>query len=307
MLVGPTNEGVCESIVIIERMDQLTGTRSLLNFDDAQREKYEKLKELHQGWNVEAYAMGHMYYSLFFFGAVYPQFVLYGKFDILDAIRQQQPSLEQLCVPKYKQQLLQYADFKNEDNYRAAGEFAIPIVKMCEEWLIEYKGAESYPKYVLGNDYSMADVLFRTILSQAAFNPIWFAKHIESSKVLNQYWQDFRSSKDFEAANIFIPPPPLAFMLGRYPCTIHILFAFMLVFPAAILACLSFIITNPESLNDTHMFLIALGIAFAALFLFLHTLIACCKCKHASKLATYAKLYVTEEYNNGDRKVAESQ
>ena len=59
-------------------------------------------------------------------------------------------------MPKYKQQLVQYADFRNVDNYRAAGDFAIPIVKMCEEWLIEYKGAEKYPKYLLNLATSMS-------------------------------------------------------------------------------------------------------------------------------------------------------
>ena len=38
---------IYESIDIIERIDQLPGPNTLMDFDDEQREKYERLKELH--------------------------------------------------------------------------------------------------------------------------------------------------------------------------------------------------------------------------------------------------------------------
>lgn len=60
MLLAPDNEPVCESITIIERMEAIPGGKNLMDFDDEQREKYERLKALHEAWDVEAYSIGFM-------------------------------------------------------------------------------------------------------------------------------------------------------------------------------------------------------------------------------------------------------
>ena len=57
------NIPVCESINIIEYMEhEFDRTKLLTNEDDQIKEKYEKYKELHEAFDVEALSYGSILY-----------------------------------------------------------------------------------------------------------------------------------------------------------------------------------------------------------------------------------------------------
>ena len=59
---NPSQVGVCESAHIINYLDDnFTGTSYLMkNCDQKIKERYEKLFDLHEAWDVEAQTIGNM-------------------------------------------------------------------------------------------------------------------------------------------------------------------------------------------------------------------------------------------------------
>ena len=75
---------------------------------------------------------------------------------------------------------------------------AIEIWELCETWLQD-------SPYLLGDKYTMADVLLQTMLWRCFWCRPFFAEHALSKPKLKKYWEDFRASDDFIKADFFGP------------------------------------------------------------------------------------------------------
>ena len=58
MLVAPDNEVVCESIDICEKLETITKGKKLMDFNEEQAKRYQKIKDLHHAWDVDVFSMG---------------------------------------------------------------------------------------------------------------------------------------------------------------------------------------------------------------------------------------------------------
>lgn len=155
---------------------------------------------MHEDWDVEAYTIGWALNENLIYQTVVPT-VWSKKSDILISMienKDLEQDVKPLVVNKLKFTLKQLEDVSKLENLQEAREKANVIFEMCEEWLKD-------SPYLLGENYTMADVLFQTMLWRCSWTTDYFAKYALSKPNVRRYFEEFRASEDFKKANFFGP------------------------------------------------------------------------------------------------------
>lgn len=139
---------------------------------------------MHQAWNVDVFSLGGAMKTFFIFKTMYPRYFAKCLMKLEELMMHNVSSTETLTIlrEKHTKQLEAWISWNDRNWVDRSRSQAIGIVKFADDCL------QGDSPFILGTEFSMADVLAVTALARISHFSEFYAAEVETRPKVHDYF-----------------------------------------------------------------------------------------------------------------------